>query len=159
MKNPSLSQLDVDQMNKRTFQEDVDAQRVILVGGGDIQVNVDTSKIEKAMQNAISNIKLDMKMPEMNNKIEEKHIFIPQIQIKEIEKPIFIKEIEIREIQVPVIIKETQFKEIEKTIIVTEYKTIEVPVFSSHKKSNYDKFLMVMQTLLAVGLLIKLILK
>ena len=153
MKNSTLTQLDKDQILKRQYQEDMDAQRVMIVGGGDIKINVDTSNIESALKNAVSNIEL--KMPEMKKEVYEKNVFIPQIQI--IEKPVIVTEY--KTIEVPVVIKEVQVKEVEKTVIVTEYKTIEVPIFINRERSTFDKVLLISQILLALGLVIKLILK
>ena len=131
MKNNSLSQLDKDQISKRMYQEDMDAQRVVLVGGGDIKVNIDTSGIESALRNAVSNI--EVKLPEIKKEekeVREKTVFLPQIQT--IEKPLVVKELEIREIQSPpTVIKEVVIKEIEKPVIVKELEVKEISIPSA----------------------------
>ena len=87
----------------------------------------------------------------------EKIVVVKEIEIKEIEKPVFVKQIEV--IEKPVVIHDVVIREVEKPIMVTEYKTVEVPIMVNRERSLFDKILLVSQVLLALGLVIKLIIK
>ena len=108
-KNTNISNLDVAQMQKYSFDEANDAQRVVLVGGEGMTFNFD---------------KIDMKMPE----VLKETCIVKELEIKEIEKPIIVLQEVLKEVQVPVIVKEVQIVEIEKIIEKIVYKEITIPV-------------------------------
>jgi hypothetical protein len=117
VKNINFSQLDTDQIIKRKFDEAIDADRVILVGGEKLELSIDSNKIAEAVKEALSDFKF---MPETRAKVE-----LPaQIQ------SILVPQIEYKTLEVPVIIKQIEYKEIEKIVYIPqiEYKTIEVPI-------------------------------
>lgn len=134
-------------MSQRMYDEDNDAQRVVLVGG-----NFELTP--------------EIKFPEQR-----------QIEIKEIQIPVIVKEVEIREIEKPVIIKEIEIRQIENTKVVVQEKiqTVEIPVVVKEqllqtiekpiiveKFSEVSKLLnrvVLLQTLVIIGLVVGLILK
>jgi len=155
MKNNNLTQLDTDQIHKRKFDDNLDADRVVLVGGDNIRITVDTDQITNSIKDGLKNIKIDQK--ESNIQIIEKNVFIPQIEIREIEKQVIVKEIEYRTIEVIKYIEVPKIIEYEKPIVVQEIKTIEVL-----KDRDYPfilKFAAILQAVSIVALLIINLLK
>ncbi len=110
MKNSNISNADEYQISNRCFDDKMDAQRVILVGGGNVSITADTSNIGKEIFESLKSLEL-------------KPIVLKELQIQEV--PVIIKEIE--KVEVPVIIKEIQI--VEKQIVVKEtiYKEINIP--------------------------------
>lgn len=105
MKNQNQTQLDTDQIMKKKFDESLDADRVILVGGEKLELSIDSDKIANAVKEGLKTVYFNA--PKQETK---EHYSAPQI----IEKNVFIPKIE--RIEVP--------------IIRTEYKTIEIPVIT-----------------------------
>lgn len=143
-KNSNLSQLDQNQMAQKMFDQDLDAQRVSIVGGADIKINIDPSQITDAIKDGLKNINLTSP----NNKQElltiKENVFIPQIQI--IEKQVIVKEIEYRNIEIPVLVK--------------EYITVEIPVIQKEiefkeiiKERNYPLIIKVCTVLQTIAIL------
>lgn len=117
MNNKHVSALDPQQMLHRTFDDTMDAQRVVLVGDGNIGEMIAAS-VSEAMRNATFDISPVVTQAPVD--------VVGHYELKEIRVPELIREVQI--VQVPQIIKEIEYREIEKTVLVTEYKTIEVPV-------------------------------
>lgn len=161
MKNGKLSQLDTDQIVKATYQEDIDAQRVVLVGEK-LNLSIDSNKIADAVKEGLSNIKINslqesISRVDQSAKIQtvEKNVFIPQVEIKSIEIPTIVKEIEYRTIEIPVITE--RLVTIEKPIIVKETDIKEISF--SNEAPAWLKFWMIMQSAAIVGYVICHILK
>lgn len=152
MKNNKLTQLDTDQIHKLTFDESIDAQRVILVGGEKLDIQIDEQNFLNAIKDGLKLIKIDT-----SNKSEltviEKNVFIPKIE--RIEVPTIITQIEYKEIEKPVIIE--KIVTIEKPIIIKEIQQVEVI------KERYYPFIIkltaVLQTVAVLGLLLINLLK
>lgn len=150
MKNINLTQLDPNQILQAIFQEDKDAQRVVLVGGEKLDITVDSNKIAEAIRDGLKNITVpsyNERLPSFTNAIPiEKNIFIPQIEIKTIEIPTIIKEIEYREIEKPIYID--RFVTVDKPIIIkeTEFRYIEV-------EKKYPKILKITAVVQAIGVI------
>lgn len=112
--------LDTDQIIKKKFDESMDAERVVLVGGEKLELTIDSDKIANAVKEGLSNFNFN---PENGVKVDLQ----PQFQI--VEKNVFIPQIEIKTIEVPVIIKEIEYREIEKPIYIEKIITIEKPIY------------------------------
>lgn len=158
MKNLKLSQLDVNQMHQKTFDEDNDAVRVLLVGGD----------ITEEIKNSITQAFGEIKLPEFKYNPPEAPILQPatiiqqpEIQIKEIQVPTIIKEIEIKEVQVPVVTQKVEF--IEKPIIIKETVFQEIPKYIVQEKlekfPSWLKIVLIAQSLSMIGLLILNVIK
>jgi hypothetical protein len=154
-KNSNLSQLDTDQIVKRKFDEDHDADRVILVGQ---ELSIDSNKIAQAIQEGMSKYQFTLEQtPIMQQQIQtiKENVFIPQIEIREIEKQVFIPLIEYRTIEVPVVTE--KIITIEKPIIIKEIEIREI------EKERYYPFVMkasaVIQALAVISLIIINLLK
>lgn len=104
-KNEKLTLLDNPQILRHMFDEENDAQRVIVVG----------SDIAKAVKEGLKDLKIEVN-PEWS---KEWNKIIPYVQPVTLE-PKIIKEIEFKEIEKVVYI--------EKPIIQTEIRVIEVPI-------------------------------
>ena len=156
MQQYKLTQLDMDQCTKRTFDETNWATRVVLVGGENLTINADVKQSE-------------------NQKIQviEVPVIVKEVEYKEIQVPQIIEKVEYRTIEVPVLIKETEYKEIikevivevpkfevitiEKPVIVVEYRDVHIP-FVIEKYKQFPmivKICIVLQSLALIGLLIK----
>lgn len=119
MKNTKLTQLDHNQLSKHMFDEDNDAQRVVVVAGSvpDVKVDVDATSITNAIQKGLEGFKVEQSS---SIKIErfEVPVIVKETVIEKVEVPVIIKEIEYREVKVPYEVIKTI--EIEKPIIVKE---------------------------------------
>lgn len=123
MKNPKYSLLDSGQMASYTFDEENDAQRVVVVGGSDI-----ASSIKEALKDIKVTVEAQTQpqVTNINQGLDPLVIKIPyqtvvkEIEIKEIEKPIIIEKTKIVEIEKPVIVTKTEVITVEKQIIVTQ---------------------------------------
>lgn len=152
-KNSNLSQLDHNQMVQKMFDEKLDAQRVSIVGGGEIKIDIDPAQITEAIREGLKNIVIpQQKTPEiipfLTEKEVEKHIFLPQIE--RIEIPTIIKEVVYKTIEIPVITE--RIVTIEKPIILKEIEFREVI-----KERNYPliiKVCTVLQTIAVLGILL-----
>lgn len=152
-KNSNLSQLDTNQIVQKMFDQELDAQRVSIIGGADIKIDIDPSQITDAIKEGLKNIVIPpQKTPEivpfMTEKEVEKHVFIPQIE--RIEVPVIIKEVEYKTVEVPVIIE--KIVTVEKPIIIKEIEFKEVI-----KERNYPliiKVCTVLQTMAIMGILL-----
>jgi hypothetical protein len=119
LKNTNFSQLDTNQIINRKFDESIDADRVVLVGGEKLELSIDSDKIANAVKEALSDFKF---MPENRPTVDLK------TQIQSIEKNVFIPQIEIKTIEIPVIVKEIEYKTIEIPVITERIVTIEKPI-------------------------------
>ncbi len=155
-KNSNISQLDNNQMVQKMFDEELDAQRVSIVGGGDIKINIDPSQITDAIKDGLRDFNFTGNTSIINTPTIDKpetliikeNVFIPQIQ--KIEVPVIVKEIEYRTIEIPVITE--KIVTIEKPIIIKEIEFKEVI-----KERNYPliiKVCTVLQTIAVIGILL-----
>lgn len=103
-KNENLTLLDNPQIMRHTFDEEHDAQRVIVVG----------SDIAKAVKEGLKDLKIEVK-PEW-----PKGGFLMNARDFPVVPPKITKEIEFKEIE--------KIVYIEKPIIQTEFRIIEVPI-------------------------------
>lgn len=95
-KNEKLTLLDNPQILRHTFDEENDAQRVVIVGGSDIA---------KEIREGLKNIKIEVtpNWPKANFIVPEPKI-IQHTEFREIEKPsVTPQQIEVRYIEVPAI--------------------------------------------------------
>lgn len=118
-RNLNVTQLDTDQMIKRTLDESHDAQRVIIVSGAmpeSIKIDVDTTQITDAIRAGIKFEQFEAKSTDI--RIERIEVPVIVKEYEKIEVPIITKEIEYREIKVPYEV--TKIIEIEKPIIIKE---------------------------------------
>lgn len=116
MSVPILTNLDPNQISRYSFDENLRASRVVIVGD---QGYTGTSNISGERYIKPEPLYI------------EKPVIVTQIEYREVEIPKIVTQIEYKEIQVPVIVKEIEYKEIVKEIPVekTVYKEIEKPVF------------------------------
>lgn len=117
-----LTNLDPNQISRASFDEDLNAQRMVLVGGSGITLNADVKFPEAKHQEPII-------IKEIEYKEIEKPIILEKIIYKEVEKPIIIRDIEYKEIEKQIIVKEIEYKEIEKPLIIEKEIIKELPVW------------------------------
>jgi hypothetical protein len=159
MKNLNQTQLDTDQINKRKFDESLDADRVILVGQ---DLSIDSNKIAEAVKEGLKSIEFNIDPKSQTNVVNS-------AQIQTIKENVFIPQLEIKTIEVPVIIKEIEYKTIEVPVITEKIVTVENPTiikeieFKEIEKERYYPFLMqacaVIQALAVIGLILINLLK
>lgn len=157
MKNNNISGLDHGQMLHRTLDGELEAQRVMIVGGivPDIKVDIDTSKLEEAFKNITVQATMpEFKMPEMQQS---------NIQIERMEIPVIVKETVIERIEIPVIVKEYEIKEIHVPYEVIKVVEIEKPMFIKEqviqylptKETNYLRIIAAIEAVLLILMLFK----
>lgn len=122
-KNTQLTQLDTNQIVRHQYDENYDAQRVILVAGSipDVKVEVDPSRITDAISKGLERLSPS---PSIAVQIIEIPKVITETRIEKIEIPIIIKEIEYKEIKVP--FEVPKYIEVEKQIIIKEQGPIQI---------------------------------
>lgn len=155
-KNSNLTQLDPNQIRQKEHDAENDARRVVIVGGGDISLSVDSDKLVDAIREGLSNIVLGVETPAPKgvepvgalNIIES----APRIEYRTIEVPVIVKEIEYREVEKPIYIE--RLVTVDKPVIIKEieYKTLEV------YKERYYPFVLkasaVIQAICIIGILL-----
>jgi len=148
MKNNNITQLDFNQYDRRTFDENHDARRVVLVGATDLKVeakeiNIDTKELANDIKESMKEV-----VDKLNNKEKE-------IVIEKIEVPTIIKETEIKTIEIPKIVTEIQYKEVE----VTKY--VEIPkIVYADRVLKLPKLVIIgfiIQSITLLGILISII--
>jgi len=142
MQNKNLSLLDTDQMSKRTFDQEHDAQRVILVGS-------DGQQIADSIKDALKDIKIEVPQAPVAPAQSITQV-VPSFDVIKIPYQTVVKEIEIKEIEKQVFVPEYRIIEIEKQVIVPEYRSIEIPIKTEQKESKLLHILLVVQTLASI---------
>lgn len=97
--------LDPSQVARMVYDTELQANRVVLVGGGDIKMDINPDNITKAIESGLSKVNMSQST---------------------IEIPTIVKEVQT--VNVPFAVKETVIERIEVPVIVTEVKIVEVPV-------------------------------
>lgn len=143
-----MSYADPTQIVQREFDEQLDAKRVVIVGG------------EMPVFNIQKNLQQEVRI----ERIEVPQIIIQkEIQVVEIEKIVIQKEIQIEKVEIPVILKEIQEIIREVPVIQHEIRMVEVPVVVKEIQvkdmSKLVKCAIAVHALTTTLLLLKLILK
>jgi len=144
-RNPNISSLDPLQMLKQTLDGEMDAQRVIIVGG-------------------MSNNSLPINNQELKVIEVEKPVIVDRVEYREVEKPVIITEL--KEVEKQVVVKEyvPQEKVVEKIVFVDKIQVVEIekPVIIEKEKilsnSKLEKIVILLLSLqIIVTVLSKLI--
>lgn len=145
MKNPHQTQLDTDQIHKKTFDESIDANRVTIVGS---DFNLDSNLIAQAVEKGLSKLSVPqlVSQPYVEEKEIEKIVYIPQIEYREIEKQVLVPQIEYKTIEIPVITERIVTVEVPVVIKETEYKNL-----NNNEAPTWQKVCLILQTLAMVG--------
>lgn len=150
-KNPNITTLDLAQMQKRTFDDSIDAQRVVIVGQ---EFNIDNDKLANALKESIASIKLEQ--PSIASgyiNTEIRTIEIPHIitepKIIEIEKPVITTEIKI--VEIPKIVEVPVIQRMEVPVIVKEVQVVEV----ERKSNKFEKAYLILNLILLAILIAK----
>lgn len=127
-----LTQRDTNQIIQHTHDEDLNANRVVLVN----ELNIDSDKIANSIGNAIGKINFSapqnnvsiksIEVPVIVKEYETIYIDRPVIETKliEIEKPIYLEVLKIIEIEKPIVVKEQLIVEIKVPEIIKQYESI-----------------------------------
>jgi hypothetical protein len=156
-KNNNLSSQDPAQIARYTYQENMDAQRVFLVGS-DL-----AESVKEAVKEGLKEIKFDFPKQEQPLVIETEVIvkepMVVQVErlievpiIKEIEKQIIVKETQIIEIEKPMIIIEPRIVEIERPIYIDRIKTEKIV-------PGWLNFLVICESIILFGILVSYLTK
>lgn len=147
----NISHADPSQIIQREFDEQLDAKRVVIVGGEMPVFNV---------QPSINQMQQEVRI----EKIEVPTIIVQkELQIVEVEKILIQKEVQIEKIEVPFVV--TEIKEVikEVPVIQHEIRMVEVPVVVKEIQvkdmSKLVKCAIAVHALTTTLLLLKLILK
>lgn len=117
MKNKNTSLLDVQQMQVLSFDQDHDANRVIIVGSSDI-----AEQIREGLKDIKITVEATPQVVPAAQQVQAPH----EPLVIKVPYQTIIKEIEIHEIEKPIIIEKTQIVEVEKTIVVPQQEVITV---------------------------------
>lgn len=165
MKNTKLSSLDLNQMQIRTFDEDQDATRVVLVGQ---QFEIDSKLMANAFREGLKDVKINVEQSKTDvpktlvetriEKIEVPQI-IREVQIERIEIPVVTTRIE--RVDVPIIIPRIEF--VDRPVIVKEIEIVEKPVIIKEyqikeiatRETTYLRAAVIAQALMLLFLLVK----
>lgn len=149
MKEHKRSTRDIHEIHQNEHDEASNARRVVIVGGGEITLDVDTSSVSESISEALKGIKLDL--PKMEQTKTE-------VQVVEIPIQTFVPQVETKVIEVPKPIITTEYKvvEIEKPVVTEILKTIEIekPIFIEKIKEKTPAWawsLIITQTLTTIG--------
>lgn len=169
------SQKDPNQIAQAEHDDDLNAKRVVIVGG-----SFDTSKMQEQAA-VISKAYADM-AAQMQDSIKQAHLNAPQIApasasptvvavpeivketiVERVEVPVIVKETSVQTIRVPEIVKEVQIKEIQVPVIQTEIKLVEVPIITKEiSEIAIPKVVtaaLLIQSVISLGLMAYLLLK
>ena len=157
-----MSQKDNAQINRYEHDDDLCAKRVVVVGGGEISMNIDASSITNAVKEGLKDIKIEaIELKEMSCnckpevQIVEKQVFIPsEPQVIHIKESIPVVSSVVQIVEVPVIVKEVEIKVVEVPVIVKEVQVIESPM-SKNNKDILMKIIVIAQIIITVLLLTK----
>lgn len=143
-----LTNLDPDQIVRYSFDEDLKASRVSIVGA-DFKVNVDSTDITNAIKDGLKDVKFESSVPVQT---EEKVVEIHEIRVPEI-----IREVVIERIEVPVIVR--QIETIDKPIVIPQIKIVEIekPVIIKEtvvQQIELPKYINVMFIIQAIGMVL-----
>ena len=120
------SSRDVHEIHQNEHSEDHNARRVFIVGGANLDISIDESKLVNAVKEGLQNIEIKQQSGSQSTEFVLPEIKFPEFKIIEIEKQVFVPQIETKIIEVPKIVTEIKVIEIEKPIITEIIKTIEI---------------------------------
>lgn len=146
MQQRKITHADPQQILQRAFEEDLDANRVIIVGAEMPELKIENIKFPEQQR---------IEIPVFIKEFEkvEVPVIVKEIEYREIEKPITIvqKELQIEKVEIPVVIEKTQIQIIEKPVIIKEieYKNLPKGVM----------LCLAVQAITSIILLLKMILK
>jgi hypothetical protein len=140
---------DYNQINAHEHQEDLNAKRVVIVGGELPEFNISNIKIPdiKIPDFEVKTIEIPTIIIQKELQIEQVPVIVKEFEIKEIEKPVIIvqKELQIERVEIPVVQKELEI--IEKPVIIKEVEYKDLP--------SWVKVLLVAQALISIITLLK----
>jgi len=143
---------DTHEIHQNEHDEALDARRVVLVGGGSVNMDIDTSKVTDSITEALRGFKLDI--PTSAQPTEYK----TEYKVVEVPVQVFVPQIETKIIEVPVQTIVTEYKviEVEKPVVTEVLKTIEIekPIFIEkviEKTPAWAWSIIISQTMLTIG--------
>ncbi len=150
-----LTQLDNAQLPRYMYDDENQAQRVVVVGGADFKINAQVQQ-QPQIETRIEKIEVPVIVKE--TVVQEVHVphIIKEVQIERIEIPVIVKEVEVQVIKTEVVVTKPEIIQIDKPII------IERPVFIEKGNSQLPKWAyacIALQALSSFGLLVAHILK
>ena len=125
-KNTNITQLDTNQIIKKVYDEDNDAQRVVIVSGDvpEMKLGIDQDQLTNAIQKGLEGLK----QPSITLEKIEIPVIVKETVIERIEVPVIVKEQSIEKVEVPVIVKEIELKEIKVPVEIVKIVEIEKPI-------------------------------
>lgn len=152
------SQLDPGQIARNIYDEDQNAQRVVMIGD---------FGIGEAIKEQLKDLKVSVDMPQQREakeiQVVEVEKILKELQLERIEIPVIVKEIEIREIEKQVIVDKYHTITIEKPVIVekTNVVTVDRPIIvkEQEKFPELIKYLLILQTLSLMALTVSSFIK
>lgn len=113
------------EMNQHEHDEGLNAKRVVVVGQGELDLDVDTEKITEALTEAMKGFKIDMSNQPRTSEIKiveiPTQVFVPQVETKIVEVPVVVKETQVIEVEKPILTESVKIVEVEKPITIEKY--------------------------------------
>jgi hypothetical protein len=138
--------LDPSQVARMVYDTEKQANRVVLVGGGDIKIDVNPDNIVKAVESGLSNVKMSQSTIEIPTIIKELQV---------IEVPTIVKEIVIERIEVPIVVTEVKMVEVPIVVEKIVNHVVEKPIFIEkviEKVPKYMNYILGVQTIIIIAL-------
>ena len=145
----SYENLDPPQMAAITFDKELGAQKVTIVGLDKVDLTADM----KPVVEEIRSLKEQLNKPQKETEYREVPVPVVQTQVVEVEKTIVVTETKIEKIQVPHIVKETVYREIPVTVVQTRFEKIEVPVITTVVKKELPLWAMIVLAVQSVSII------
>lgn len=124
-----MTTLDVDQIHRYQYDEDINASRVSVVG---------IDGLKEGIIESLKGLKVEFPQEKWGQELQVQQIKVPEIirEYQTIEIPKVITEVRVERVEVPVIIKETEIKFVDRPVIVESVKIVEIekPVYHTEYK-------------------------
>lgn len=117
-KNPNISNLDTDQMARRSYDEENDATRVIMVGN----IGRYPTPEAETLKPQIVYVDKPFVVKEIEIREVEKPVTLIEEKIVFVDKPVMVKEIEY--VDRYIVVKEVEVREIERPVIVQSLRDL-----------------------------------
>lgn len=136
-------------MAVRVYDEQLDANRVVLVGQ---ELTVDSVKIAEALKEAVKSIQVNF--PE-GPKFMPQEFVAPEVRIEYVDKPVIVEKIVYREVEKPITViqKVVEVVQVEKPVIVERQVVVQA------KPDNVLRTMYIVKTLAAVVTAVCLLLR
>lgn len=155
-----ITQRDPGQIDRYEHEESINARRVVLVGGGQINMEANLAPVIDKLEELKLNYSQPANTPISQVQIIEKPVIIEKEIIRTVEIPQIIEKEITKTVEIPVIVEKDKIVYIDRPVIqeVTKYIEIEKPIIIEKEKflkvPNWVYVCFGLQTIALFGLMI-----